>query len=218
MKTPAFFLLLASVSVLTGGEPVPLSNGKDLSGWTDAAGKAPGEGWKVEEGGVIHRAGKAGDLFTAKEYGDFELSFSWKVAAGGNSGVKYRMKEYAGKGLLGPEYQVLDDEKHPDAKVGPQRQSAALYDLVAADAAAKRLKPPGEWNESRIVVRGGSIEHWLNGAKVVSITVGSDAWKAVHAKSKFKGVADFAANAKGRIMLQDHGDEVWFRGLMIRGL
>jgi len=199
MKTPAFFLLLASVSVLTGGEPVPLSNGKDLSGWTDAAGKAPGEGWKVEEGGVIHRAGKAGDLFTAKEYGDFELSFSWKVAAGGNSGVKYRMKEYAGKGLLGPEYQVLDDEKHPDAKVGPQRQSAALYDLVAADAAAKRLKPPGEWNESRIVVR-------------------SDEWKAVHAKSKFKGVADFAANAKGRIMLQDHGDEVWFRGLMIREL
>ena len=128
------------------------------------------------------------------------------------------MKEYAGKGLLGPEYQVLDDEKHPDAKVGPQRQSAALYDLVAADAAAKRLKPPGEWNESRIVVRGGSIEHWLNGAKVVSITVGSDEWKAVHAKSKFKGVADFAANAKGRIMLQDHGDEVWFRGLMIREL
>jgi hypothetical protein len=80
------------------------------------------------------------------------------------------------------------------------------------------LKPPGEWNESRIVARGGSIEHWLNGAKVVSITVGSDEWKAVHAKSKFKGVADFAANAKGRIMLQDHGDEVWFRGLMIREL
>ena len=222
MKTHAFLrqLILAAAAPMFAfaGDPVPLCNGKDLTGWTDAAGKAPGAGWKVEEGGVIHRTGQSGDLFTAKEYGDFELSFAWKVAPGGNSGVKYRVQKYEGKGLLGPEYQVLDDDKHPDAKVGPQRRTAALYDLLAADAAAKKVNPVGEWNVSKIVVKGGSFEHWLNGAKVVAVTVGSQEWQAIHAKSKFKNVRDFATNAKGRIMLQDHGDEVWFKDLTIREL
>jgi hypothetical protein len=217
MKAPAFLLFLG-VSGLCAADPQTLCNGRDLTGWTDAAGKPAGEGWKVEEGGVIHRTAKAGDLFTAKEYGDFELSFAWKIAPGGNSGVKYRMQPYPGKGLLGPEYQLLDDSKHPDAKVGPQRQSASLYDLVAPDAAAKQLKAPGEWNESRIVVRGPLFEHWLNGALVVKMTVGSPEWESAHGKSKFKGVTDFARNPKGRIMLQDHGDEVWFRDLKITEL
>ncbi|HEX2750709.1 MAG TPA: DUF1080 domain-containing protein [Verrucomicrobiales bacterium] len=214
--------VLSFLSILTftvvAADPVSLFDGKDLKGWTGADGKPLKSGWVVEEGGVLHRASKGGDLYSEKEYGDFEFSFEWKIAPGGNSGVKYRVMAYDKKGNLGPEYQLLDDSKHPDAKVGPQRQTASLYDFVAPDPKAKKLNPPGEWNTSKIVVRGTKFEHWLNGAKVVEMDTATDAWKAAHAKSKFKDVPEFAKNAKGRIMLQDHGDETWFRNLTIKEL
>ncbi len=200
-----------------GQEAVSLFNGKDLTGWTDAKGRPMAEGWKVEEGGVLHRAGKGGDLYTAAEYGDFELSWEWKVATGGNSGVKYRLATYAGK-TLGPEYQMLDDVNHPDGKIGPHRQSASLYDLKPADPAVKKLHPAGEWNSSRIVAKGTVLEHWLNGVKVMSADTSSEEWKAILAKSKFKTIADFARNPAGRIHLQDHGDEAWFRNISIKVL
>jgi hypothetical protein len=209
------FLLLAATCVLAG-DPVSI---QPLTNWTTADGKpVTTAGWVADKDGVLHRAGKGGDLYSAREYSDFEFSWEWKIAAGGNSGVKYRVTAYPEKGNLGLEYQLLDDAKHPDAKVGPQRQSASLYDFVAPDAAAKKLNPPGEWNTSKVVVRGSKIEHWLNGARVVEMDTASDAWKAAHAKSKFKGVAGFAQNKKGRIMLQDHGDEVWFRNLTVKEL
>ena len=208
-------LFAALTITAAAADPVPLFNGKDLTGWTSADGRAAPAGW-VAESGVLHRAGKGGDLYTAREYGDFELSFEWKIAPGGNSGVKYRVTAYPQKGLLGPEYQLLDDTKHPDSKVGPQRQTGSLYDLTPPDAAAKKLNPPGEWNTSKIVVKGTRFEHWLNGAKVMEMDTAGAAWKAAHATSKFKGIPEFARNAKGRIMLQDHGDEVWFRNLTIQ--
>ena len=209
------FSLVATGTLALAGDPVPV---QDLSNWTTADGKPAGAGWVAEKDGVLHRAGKSGDIYSAKEYTDFEFSWEWKIAPGGNSGVKYRVTAYPGKGNLGPEYQLLDDTKHPDAKVGPQRQTASLYDFVPADAAAKKLNPPGEWNVSKVVVRGSKFEHWLNGAKVMEMDTSTDAWKAALAKSKFKGLAEFAQNKKGRIMLQDHGDEVWFRNLSIREL
>jgi hypothetical protein len=181
--------------------------------WADGKGAAPGAGWSFEEGGVVHRAGKAGDIFTKKKYQDFELEFEWKAAVGANSGVKYRMKS------VGPEYQVIDDEKHPDAK-NETRKAASLYDVKAA-AAGKPLKPAGEWNASRIVAKGKHLEHWLNGAKVMEIDLDSDEWKAAFAKSKFakaKGADEWFAREAGPVMLQDHGDEVWFRALRIREL
>jgi hypothetical protein len=213
----ATFIAALSLTAFAA-DPVPLFDGKDLNGWTAADGKPVKAGWVVEEGGVLHRASKGGDIYTAKEYGDFEFSFEWKIAPGGNSGVKYRVTTYEKKGNLGPEYQLLDDSKHPDAKVGPQRQSASLYDFMAPDAKTKKLNPPGEWNTSKIVARGTKLEHWLNGTKVVEMDTASDAWKAAHAKSKFKDVPDFAKNAKGRILIQDHGDESWFRNLTIKEL
>jgi len=209
------FLLLTVVTA-AAADPVPLFNGKDLSGWTDISGKPAPAGWAVEPGGVLHRKSKSGDLYTAKEYADFEFSFEWKIASGGNSGVKYRITPYEGKGPIGPEYQLLDDNKHQDAKVGPQRQTASLYDFKGPDAAAKKLNPPGEWNSSKIVARGTKFEHWLNGVKVLEMDTSTEEWKASHAKSKFKDVPKFAQNAKGRIMLQDHGDEIRFRNLTIR--
>jgi hypothetical protein len=181
--------------------------------WADGKGNAPGAGWAFEEGGVIHRVGKSGDLFTRKKYLDLELEFEWKAAPGANSGVKYRMKG------VGPEYQVIDDTKHPDAKNG-NRTTASLYDVKAA-AADKPLKPVGEWNASRIVAKGKHLEHWLNGVKVVEIEIDSDEWNEGFAKSKFaktKGADQWFAREAGPVMLQDHGDEVWFRAVRIREL
>ncbi|MES2706799.1 MAG: DUF1080 domain-containing protein [Verrucomicrobiota bacterium] len=208
--------LLAAASAQ---EEVTLYNGKDLSGWTNAAGKpaTAGAGWKVEADGVLHRAGKGGDLFTDKEYGDFELTWDWKIAKAGNSGVKYRVLGYPGKGLLGCEYQMLDDVNHPDSKIGAKRQTASLYDILPP-AADKKLNPPGEWNTSKVVVKGNHFEHWLNGAKVLEVDLTSGAFKTARAASKFKEVAGFAENAKGRIMLQDHGDESWFRNVRLKAL
>jgi len=187
----------------------------DLGKWVKADGKAVEEGWEVVEGDVIYRSAKGGDIFTAESYGDFELSFEWKVAPGANSGVKYRMVRHGGS-LLGPEYQVLDDEKHPDGKNGPIRQSASLYD-IKGPVEGRVLRPVGEWNEGKIVAKGTRFEHWLNGELVMEIDTASDEWVELHGKSKFKGTEGFGKNSEGQIMLQDHGDAVWFRAVRVRG-
>lgn len=214
--------LLFSICLLTASasaqEAAPLFNGKDLTGWTTAAGKpVTGNGWVVEEGGVLHRAAKGGDIFTAQAYRDYELSWDWKIAPGGNSGVKYRMTDYPGKGQLGFEYQLLDDAKHPDGKIGPHRQTAALYDILPP-AADKPVKPVGEWNTSKVVVKGPTVEHWLNGTKVLSVDQTGETFKTALAKSKFKAISGFAENSEGRIMIQDHNDEAWFRNITLKPL
>lgn len=210
----SFLLSLAAHA----GEWVSIFDGDSLKGWTNGAGKAVEEGAWVAENGILYRKDKGGSLYSEKEYGDFEFRFEWKISEKGNSGVKYRVTRYEGGPLLGPEYQVLDDEKHPDGKVGPNRQSASLYDILAADPKKKKLNMVGEWNTSRIVARGGHFQHFLNGKKVIDITVGSDQWKDLIAKSKFKKRDGFAENAKGRLMLQDHNDPVWYRKLEVREL
>jgi hypothetical protein len=223
MKTMAFFGAVALTAAIWAEGPsgaeegfTSLFDGKSLTGWTNAQGGEPGKGWVIEDGSIA-RKGMSGDLFTAKEYGDFDFRFEWKIAPGGNSGVKYRVMSYDGK-ILGPEYQVLDDERHPDAKIGSHRQAAALYDILPAEADKKSLKPVGEWNESRIVCQGAVLQHWLNGVKALEVDTSSEAFAAAVAKSKFKSVKDFAKNTSGRIMLQDHMDPVWFRNLRIKEL
>ena len=194
----------------------PIFDGKTLNGWTLADGKPITAGWQAEDG-VLHRAGKGGDIYTAKEYGDFDFQFEWKIAPGANSGVKYRMALY-GKAWLGPEYQVLDDDKHPDAKLREgRRKTAALYDLYVPND-QKKLNPVGEWNKSRIVAKGSKIEHWLNGKLVLQYDTASDDFKAQVAGSKFAKTPNFNQNPTGRIQLQDHGDEVWFRNICIKEL
>jgi len=212
-------LFCSAALILTAAaqEATPLFNGKDLSGWTTAAGTPVTTGWIVEEGGVLHRAASGGDIFTNMEYGDFELTWDWKISPGGNSGLKYRVVKYQKKGILGCEYQILDDAVHPDGKIGPHRQTAALYDILPP-AANKSLKPVGEWNTAKVVVKGKTFEHWLNGTKVLSADITSPVFKAALAKSKFKDVPGFAEGATGRIMLQDHQDEAWFRNIKIKPL
>jgi 3-keto-disaccharide hydrolase len=199
-----------------------LFDGKTLSGWrgykkTDASGSR----WLVEDGMLALPAkdGKdtrgARDLISADTYDQFELAWEWKVALAGNSGMKYFVLEDLDS-AIGHEYQMIDDERHPDAKIGPKRQTAALYDVLPA--ADRPLRPAGEWNSSRVVVRGPTVEHWLNGTKVLSYELNSLALKTAIAASKFKDVARFGTPQKGHILIQDHGDQVWYRAVKIRPL
>ena len=192
-----------------------LFDGETLAGWTDGEGKAVEEGsWVAQEGVLTLQSGGTGSLFSAKEYGDFEFSFEWRISKNGNSGVKYRLAKFGGK-WLGLEYQVLDDEGHPDGKNGPIRQAAALYDLKPPSD-GKKLKAVGEWNQSRIVVREGVVTHYLNGKEVVTLQIPSEEWTERFEKSKYQKTKGFGVNEKGLLQLQDHKDVVSYRNLKIR--
>lgn len=207
-------LLLAGFASAAEKPWTPLFDGKSLSGWTSATGGKPGDGWEVVDG-TIHRKGQGGDLISEKEYGDFELEFEWMISAGGNSGLKYRVRKTAA-GWIGAEYQVLDDAGHPNGKVG-DTSAGSLYEVIAPDP-KKVLHPAGEWNRSKIVVRGSVIEHWLNGALVLKADTSTPAWEAAKKDSKFARVEGFAGPGPGHLLLQDHGAEVRFRALRIREL
>jgi len=194
-----------------------LFDGKDTSQWRGyKATTFPTKGWRVEDGTLRHVSGEGGgDLITVDKFSDFELRFEWKVAPGANSGVIYRVTEdHNASYETGPEYQVLDDSKHGDGK-NPKTSAAALYALIACNA-EKALKPVGEWNKARIVIKGNQAEHWLNKKKVVEYQWGGSETQKLISESKFKGMPGFAKNGTGHICLQDHGDDVWFRNIKIR--
>ncbi|HEX6962081.1 MAG TPA: DUF1080 domain-containing protein [Lacipirellula sp.] len=173
------------------------------------------EGWELKDG-ILHRTGSGGDLQTVEEYGDFDLRFGWKVSEGGNSGVMYRVSREKGPAYeTGPEYQILDNARHRDGG-SPLTSSASLYALYAPSKDV--VKPAGKWNKARIVVRGNRIQHYLNGEKVVDAEIGSDDWNKRLAESKFATWPKFAKNQRGFIVLQDHGDEVWFRNMRVKRL
>jgi len=177
--------------------------------------------WKVEEGTLMLPPDNGRDthgqrdIISKDTFEQFELVFDWRIAPGGNSGVKYFILEDLDS-AIGHEYQLIDDERHADAKVGPHRQTAALYDVLPA--ADRPTKPAGEWNTTRIVVRGQTVEHWLNGKKVLQYELNSPDLNAAIAKSKFKSIDRFGKRQNGHLLLQDHGDQVWFRNIKIRRL
>jgi len=211
----ALFIFMILSAAALAQEWQSLLEDSSFSKWTGRDSKPPGAGWQVKEG-VLHRAAAAGDLVSKDEFLNFEFEFEWKISGKGNSGVKYRVSDYAPLGAhVGIEYQLLDDQGHSNGKV-QKTSNGSLYDLLPP-VSVKKLHPAGEWNSSRIVVQGNAIEHWLNGEKVVSVTVGSEPWKVALAQSKFRRAAEFGTK-KGRLLLQDHGDEVWFRKLRVRAL
>ncbi|MCE9607628.1 MAG: DUF1080 domain-containing protein [Planctomycetia bacterium] len=182
-------------------------DGKSLAGWTTPAGK-PVTGWVARDGAIFLPPGAhGGNIVTAKEYGNFSLSFEWKIAKGGNSGIKYRVRDYDGK-LLGIEYQIYDDPPQSPAK----GSAGSIYDLYAPNS-AKKLKPVGEFNTAKITVRGNRLEHWLNGELIAAANVGTADWHKRVAESKFNDVKNFGMYPKGKLMLTDHGTEVWYRNI-----
>jgi len=201
-------LFLVTAPVLPATEPIRLT----LADFTDTAGAAPAGGWS-ETDGVIHLQGKGGNLITRDEYADFTLEWEWKVAPKGNNGVKYWVTQVGGKEWLGIEYQMIDDHGHPDGLRGGSHTTASIYD-IREPVADKALKPAGEWNTSRIVVRGSTIQHWLNGSLACEADTSTPEWRAQIAASKFKSKEGFAPG-RGRIMLTDHQDETWFRSLRL---
>ena len=210
------FVLLLGISRSADADEIALFDGKSLQGWRRLDGTAPISGWEVRDG-AIYRGARGGHLLSEREYGDFDLRFEWKISAGGNSGLKYHLRQYGpDQRWLGREYQLLDDTRNSNAR-DPKRSAAALYGLCAPSA-GKRLRQVGEFNQARIVVAQGRLEHWLNGQRVLSIDTGSEDWRRRVAQSKFGEHAGFAEAARGRILLQDHGSEVWFRNLYLRPL
>lgn len=211
-----FFLTNSFVAAqtMTTVECKILFDGTSLDAWQSYSGDAVGQGWKIVDGALFFDGSGGGDIVTKEDFGDFELAFEWRLPAGANSGVMYRV----GMGdeapyLTGPEYQILDDGGHADGK-NPLTSAASLYALYAP--VNKFVNPLCCWNSARIIVRGNRIEHWLNGMKVVDAEIGSDDWKSRVENSKFKKWEKFATLPSGRICLQDHGNEVWYRNIWIR--
>jgi hypothetical protein len=214
------FVLSTMIVFLSGAyaaaqPPIPLFDGTSLRGWIRMDGKPVEEGWEVVDG-TLHlkdRPGGGANLFTEQEYTDFELEFEWRIAPKGNNGLKYRVRKYANQ-YLGCEYQILDDAAH---NLSPRGMTGSLYELYEPSD-AKQLRPVGEFNQSRIVVRGDRIEHWLNGARIVSADVGTSDWQQRVAESKFRNVEGFGENHSGLIMLTDHGSEAWYRNIVLTPL
>jgi hypothetical protein len=226
-RMPHFYLrcwwIIATIALALGlradarGADRPLFDGKTLQGWTMANGQPVTQGWEVVDG-MIHLKPSnesTGHIVTDREYGDFDLSFEWRISPGGNNGLKYRVRDYEGR-ALGCEYQIIDDAHHSDA-LTPNHRTGALYDLYESDE-AKVVKPVGEFNLARIVVRRNKVQHWLNGRLILSATIGSAEWNARLARSKFSDLPDFSRNTCGKLMLTDHGDEVWYRNFEIHEL
>jgi len=210
-----------------------LFDGKSFDGWRGLGQESIPEGqWIIEDGAIkkvpsgevpLQEDGQplqGGDILTVRTFENFELYLEWKINPAGNSGIKYNVSEEMSTShppahaALGFEYQILDDENHPDAKAGADRTAAALYDLIGPEG--KTLKPPGEFNTARILFKGNHGEHWLNGVKVLEYELEAPEMESLLAASKYRVYPDFAKKRNGHIVIQDHTDAAWFRSIKIR--
>jgi hypothetical protein len=201
-----------------------LFDGKSKKGWHIYRGEATGESWQVEDGILmfvpINKPGvkTGGDLTSDEEYENYHLSLEWKISEGGNSGIIFGVKEdsmFKKSYLTGMEMQVLDNNKHPDAKIVKHR-AGDLYDLISSSK--ETVKTVGEWNQAEVIYNNNTLQLILNGETVVSTTVGDENWDKLVAGSKFRTMKGFGTFRKGRIVLQDHGDKVWYRNIKLKQL
>ncbi len=196
-----------------------LFDGKTTKGWRGYKKTEMPAGWEVKDGAMsLVKSGHA-DIVTVDEYANFELAWEWRIHEGGNSGLMYRVAETdKAPYVTGPEYQLLDDAKHPDAAKGKEgtHRSGALYDVYPP--AKDVCKPAGQWNASKVVLNGNHVEHWLNGVKVVEADIGSDDWNKRVGGSKWAKTEGYAKMPKGFIDFQDHGDLIDLRSIKIHVL
>jgi hypothetical protein len=230
MKRKFLFLVFLGFTSLLSAQKekwVNLTDGKSFANWHcyNQEGKPISEKWKIVDGAfVFNPAAKSdyavNDIVSDKEYENFELELEWKIAKGGNSGIFYGVKEDPSLRtpyLTGPEIQVLDDENHPDSKQGVNgnRKAGSLYDMIPSDSKAK---PFGNWNKVKIMRKDNQVTVWLNDKMAVSYPTSGPKWDEMKTNSKFKDWKEFGIYSKGKIGLQDHGDEVWYRNIRIREL
>ena len=174
-------------------------------------------GWTFDPDGTLHLTGKGGNIITRSEYQNFDLWFEFRISEKGNSGIKYRVQKF-GSAWLGPEYQIQDDAAFPDQS--PKHLTASLYDLVdrSNPILERRYLPLNEWSVGRVVVQNNRLRHWMNGNLIIDEHSDSQRFlDAVH-NSKFDDKPCFGRNCSGRLMLTDHGSEVWYRNLYVRSL
>ncbi len=200
---------------------VLLFDGQTLNGWRTYQNK-PADSWNVQDsllhctGSTTDKSDLRSDLITSDQFENYELSIDWKISPQGNSGILYMVSEEAkATYMTGPEYQIIDDIGFPE-KLEDWQKTGANYAMNPAPQAAPR--PVGEWNNTRIVVNNGRVEHWLNGDKIVEYDMNSDEWKENKTKGKWKDTPTYGTYRKGHIALQDHGSEAWFRNIKIRPL
>ncbi len=197
-----------------------LFDGETSAGWHGFKRDGfPDVGWAIEDGCIVHRkAGGGGDIVTDGTYGDFELKLQWRISPGGNSGIFFRVSEADDRNWVwetGPEMQVLDNDRHADGR-SPLTSAGANYALHAPPRDVTR--PVGLFNDVHLIVRGGRVEHRLNGVTLLEYDLDSEAWEQLVAGSKFSGMPGYGRERSGHIALQDHGDLVWYRNLEIRRL
>ena len=196
-------------------------DGKTMDGWRSYQNK-PQDSWSVVDGmlycrgSLTDKSDKRADLITTKQYENFDLSLDWKISPQGNSGIIYlATEEFPTSYLSGPEYQIIDDKNFPE-KLEDWQKTGANYAMDAAPSA--HPNPVGEWNNTRIVVNKGHVEHWLNGEKIVEYQIGTDEWRKKKTEGKWKDAAGYGVSTKGHIALQDHGSEAWFKNIKIKEL
>jgi hypothetical protein len=196
-----------------------LFDGKTTDGWRGFRKPAfPAAGWAIEDGTLKCLGQKGGDILTTATFTDFEFAWEWKLSSKANTGVKYFVDERRGNttGAIGHEYQIIDDEGYDAEPLSAKQKTGGFYEVIPPKAAA--AKPIGQWNQSRLIVRGKHVEHWLNGTLVASYETDSAESAAGIATSKFRDVAGFADKIPTPILLQDHNTIAWFRSLKIRAL
>lgn len=214
-----------NMSTLTDAEKAEgwelLFDDNSIKGWHIFNNRSDGSAWIRKDGAITldtsNKTGR-GDLITDAVYGDFDLKLEWKIGKGGNSGIIFYVQDdpkYGATYHTGPEMQVLDNTAHADAKIIKHR-AGDLYDLITGEP--ESVKPVGEWNAVEIKSKGGTLEFYLNGNKIVTTTMWDENWRTMIANSKFKAWPDFGTFKEGHIALQDHGDPVWYRNVKIRRL
>ena len=199
----------------------PLFDGASLQGWHRYGRETIGNAWQAANGEIhfVPVAHDRGDLVTDQSFGNFHLKLEWKVSEGGNSGLLFYVQEepeqYKYSWMSGPEIQLLDNERHPDAQK-PKRRAGDLYDLVAAEDGA--VKPAGEWNSTELICDNGQLRIIMNSQTILTTMLWDDNWRELIAHSKFADIPEYGTYRSGKIALQDHEDEVWFRNIQIKEL